>query len=689
MTTFFRLLKDTDKATALRTAIARHRTGDPDTERTFMLEPDKFRKVPNTPFAYWVDDSIRDLFVKLPPFESEGRTVKVGLQTSDDFRFVRAWWEVDADRRLDPLEGGAPDWREDLEGFQEWCRKRTHQGKYWVPFAKGGEYSPYYSDIHLVVNWKNEGEAIKEYVVGRYPYLKGNPDYVVKHTDFYFRPGITWPRRSNKGMTVRALNAGCIFADKGPVGFGPDPAWLLAVMNSRIFLDLVGLQMAFGSYEAGVIGRTPVPQDATAQASSLAMKLCNEMRSKALEDETNREFGSRIRVTPAKRTKGDRLFELKILHRLLRDSFLSVVTDSESNGRLASDLDDTTATHTDPKLWDASAKDTNLCAVSQAIGIAFGRFDVRTVSDPELQLLQEDPFSPLPAVPPTGLLSPSGLPATDIDSIVDEKWLRARSGPGSPALASAGVVASEAGPTHYPISVSWDGVLAEGAGDPRDVVERLREVVGLGRLGHDSWPEEGRIERLSADALRDYISSPAGFFDDHLKQYSRSRRKAPIYWPLSTASGGYTIWVYYPRLDETTLFTSYQLAREKYDLLEKELVELQAIPHGDRRRQQQKRFDELVRDVAEVNEFAEEILRITKLPYKPDHDDGVPICAAPLYKLFRHNAWAKYLQGIWEELESGKYDWAHLAYAIWPERVRQKAREDKSIAIAHRLERDT
>ncbi|MFW5828310.1 MAG: hypothetical protein ACOCU4_09460, partial [Alkalispirochaeta sp.] len=86
MTTFYRLLKDTDKAAALRSAVAAHRSGDTDPERTFTVDPAVFSKVPNTPFAYWVDDEIRDLFVKLPPFESEGRTVGVGLQTSDDFR---------------------------------------------------------------------------------------------------------------------------------------------------------------------------------------------------------------------------------------------------------------------------------------------------------------------------------------------------------------------------------------------------------------------------------------------------------------------------------------------------------------------------------------------------------------------------------------------------------------------------
>ena len=38
------------------------------------------------------------------------------------------------------------------------------------------------------------------------------------------------------------------------------------------------------------------------------------------------------------------------------------------------------------------------------------------------------------------------------------------------------------------------------------------------------------------------------------------------------------------------------------------------------------------------------------------------------------------------DLVKGDYDWAHLAYSIWPDRVREKSKSDKSLAIAHDLE---
>ena len=37
----------------------------------------------------------------------------------------------------------------------------------------------------------------------------------------------------------------------------------------------------------------------------------------------------------------------------------------------------------------------------------------------------------------------------------------------------------------------------------------------------------------------------------------------------------------------------------------------------------------------------------------------------------------------WEELQEGKYDWSHIAYQLWPERVKELCKRDKSVAIAH------
>lgn len=90
--------------------------------------------------------------------------------------------------------------------------------------------------------------------------------------------------------------------------------------------------------------------------------------------------------------------------------------------------------------------------------------------------------------------------------------------------------------------------------------------------------------------------------------------------------------------------------------------------------------------LSELADLRDELLRVAALPYKPNLNDGVIINAAPLHRLFRHRQWARDTATVWEKLEKGEYDWSHMAYTIWPDRVKDVCKEDLSIAIAHGVE---
>jgi hypothetical protein len=105
----------------------------------------------------------------------------------------------------------------------------------------------------------------------------------------------------------------------------------------------------------------------------------------------------------------------------------------------------------------------------------------------------------------------------------------------------------------------------------------------------------------------------------------------------------------------------------------------------DRSKEEEKKLDHLLDFEQELKDFRDELLRVAKF-WKPNLNDGVQITAAPLWKLFRHKPWQKTLRETWDRLEHGDYDWAHLSYSIWPDRVREKCKHDKSLAIAHGLE---
>ena len=171
-----------------------------------------------------------------------------------------------------------------------------------------------------------------------------------------------------------------------------------------------------------------------------------------------------------------------------------------------------------------------------------------------------DPFDPLPICPPGMLIDPDGLPA-EPGRIASEEWLRARSNAGT--IPPEGLVKNPTVPDDdYPLRISWDAILVDDPGftgaQPHrdDIVRRVREVLDLLWQDKAYEIEQEACDILGVPDLRDYFRRPSGFFQDHLKRYSKSRRKAPIYWPLSTASGSYTVWLYYHRLTDQTFYAA-------------------------------------------------------------------------------------------------------------------------------------
>ena len=238
--------------------------------------------------------------------------------------------------------------------------------------------------------------------------------------------------------------------------------------------------------------------------------------------------------------------------------------------------------------------------------------------------------------------------------------------------------------TNELINEKNNGVWCEDPGFVFDIGNKIDYCIKL------IWgPQADKIEEdlcniLCVPTLKKYINNPGSFFLDHLRTYSKSRRAAPIYWPLSTPSCSYTLWLYYHRLNDQSLYTCVNdFVDPKLKQVSEEAARLR-LKKG-RNAADEKELERLTDFERELKDFREELLRVAKF-WKPNLNDGVEITAAPLWKLFQHKPWQKRLKETWQKLESGEYDWAHLAYSIWPERVRQKCKSDKSLAIAHDLE---
>jgi hypothetical protein len=212
-----RLLGERDKGDALDVIV-----NNPIDPRRFAVTPEDFRQVPNTPFCYWVSDSIRKLFSLLPPFERDGRTVKQGLATSDDFRFARLWWEVSIEQTCPPSAHPA-------EATGAYCVLGRYR---WFPLAKGGFYSPFYADLHLVVNWERDGEELKNWAGSLY----GGSHWsrIIKNTEYYFRAGLTYPLRA-ACFSPQVMPSGSIISVRGSGIYGENLYAYLGLLAARPF----------------------------------------------------------------------------------------------------------------------------------------------------------------------------------------------------------------------------------------------------------------------------------------------------------------------------------------------------------------------------------------------------------------------------------------------------------------------
>ena len=322
--------------------------------------------------------------------------------------------------------------------------------------------------------------------------------------------------------------------------------------------------------------------------------------------------------------------------------------------------------------------------ISIIIGIVFGRWDIRISVDSTLSPKLTDLFEPLPNCPPGMLIGPDGLPAQS-RRIVSKEWLRSR--PTANTLLSNGAVKNPTiQDTEYPVRIAWNGIIVDDKSHSEDIITRIRETIEVIWKEKANDIEQEACEILGVRTLREYFSKPAKFFAGHLKRYSKSRRQAPIYWPLSTPSGSYTLWIYYHRLSNQTLYTCVNnFVGPKLKQISDDADNLRK--KTTRSRQEEKELEKLSDLAVELKDFDDELLRIAKF-WKPNLNDGVQITAAPLWKLFQHKPWQKKLKQTWKDLEKGKYDWAHLAYSIWPERVIRASHKDRSYAIAHDLEDD-
>jgi len=208
----------------------------PDCGWLFRAKPDAFEKLPGSPVAYWLSDNVRNAYEKFPLL-GELASARQGLKTGENERFLRFWQEVS-------------------QGKSAVMPCDTDRMK-WFPCAKGGDYRRWYGNHEYVLNWENDGFAIR-YFFDDNGKLRSRPQNI----EFFFRSGFSWSTITVADVSFRLLPNHFVFESTGSTCFPDDErdsAWLHSALNSSVVSYLLHATSPTLNYSEGAISSVPIP----------------------------------------------------------------------------------------------------------------------------------------------------------------------------------------------------------------------------------------------------------------------------------------------------------------------------------------------------------------------------------------------------------------------------------------------
>ncbi len=665
--------------------------------RILWRDASVFRKITGTPLSYWVPDSLLSFAGDEKSFLQCGGLICQGTATADDFRFYRLRWEVE--ERLILVDPVAID-----------PRFRRHS---WSPVAKGGEYALWWDDIHLVQYWREDGHELRNFVDP-----SGKQRSFPKNLDKSFRRGCTYPYRTTSGFAMRLLPGGISFSVGGWAVFAPEGATcetVLAVYNSRVaryFMEILLGQgdssssgTAARNHVAAAVGGIPWPKHAMyADTDRWVLRLI-DLAANDPFDETGAYFNPQRLLLP----------EAESFDALCSALWGGMCDKWREVAQLTSLLDQSVAA-----AYSLDADD--LAVISDAEGPALHAYPSREVDIDGVAELMRSGTEALTATAQAACQSKRYVvkKAYFVDRKVDlichilrvspESVLAAACAAGPAACgastemarailhALAGVAFGEyVLGSSISSSPAEDSVLPNPASRPQCRVDMLVDDPGavmdiascIERAAERVWHE--RAANILAEALgagrtlRQWLR--ADFFEEHVQRYSKSRRKAPIYWRLGSPSGSYSVWVHLHRFSKDTLhrvLTDHVAPKLRYE--ENRLHGLKIEAGSSPAPSQRRTLADQEAFVEELQGLRDEVARLSPL-WAPDLDDGVLLNAAPLHRLFGHTrSWQKECETAWKSLGDADYEWSHIAMRLWPERIVRNCARDRTLAIAHGLE---
>ncbi len=216
-----------EKEVLMREAIKRNNC-----EWFFRASTSGFKKIPGSPIAYWVTENEITIYSQNQLLKSVCSPRK-GLDTGENDLFLRLWHETDLNKS---------------------CFDNSNRSKKWFPYNKGGTFRRWYGNREFLINWKNDGEDIKQRL--NFDFKKPT----IRNTNFYFSEGFTWTTVSSGGFSARYCPPGALFDNGGCTIFSDIAIDVIGgFINSKVMSRYLEYLSPTLNFQPGDVGRAPFP----------------------------------------------------------------------------------------------------------------------------------------------------------------------------------------------------------------------------------------------------------------------------------------------------------------------------------------------------------------------------------------------------------------------------------------------
>ena len=208
-------------------------------ENRYAADQSNFSKIPGSPVAYWL--SLAALKCFDGAVLSDFADTKTGMQTCDNNRFLRLWFEVDIQKEC-------------LHNANEKTTVETDVK--WIPYNKGGDFRKWYGNQDYVLNWQHDGDEAKAYAVSLYKCVTRT----IKNIPYFYRETISWSKISSGSIAFRYYPDGLIFDVAGCCIYckNIDILGLLGLVNSKVAKYFLNALSPTINFEAGHVNSIPI-----------------------------------------------------------------------------------------------------------------------------------------------------------------------------------------------------------------------------------------------------------------------------------------------------------------------------------------------------------------------------------------------------------------------------------------------